>query len=100
MVPSVDPLPFKVFLGYKKYPTYTDFVAMAEMPLQGASIGKHSFLQQNFPELNFWWLTRISLPGNYRGEVHLDTATKRFQRMYRGALPCSQAGSWCRNKVH
>ncbi|XP_056899463.1 polycystic kidney disease protein 1-like 2 [Takifugu flavidus] len=38
MVPSVDPLPFKVFLGYKSYPTDTDFVAMTEMPLKGANL--------------------------------------------------------------
>lgn len=44
MVPSVDPLPFKVFLGYERYPTDTDFVAMAEMPLQGATLGEPSLL--------------------------------------------------------
>lgn len=48
MVPSVDPLPFKVFLGYKRYPTYTDFVAMAEMPLQGANLGEQSVFYKTF----------------------------------------------------
>lgn len=42
MVPSVDPLPFKVVLGYKGYPTDTDFVAMTEMPLEGASLGEQT----------------------------------------------------------
>lgn len=58
MVPSVDPLPFKVFLGYKRYPTYTNFVAMAEMPLQGANLGEQSvFWQQNLLEVDVTWLT-------------------------------------------
>nr|XP_020470540.1 polycystic kidney disease protein 1-like 2 isoform X1 [Monopterus albus] len=34
MVPSKDPLPFKVFLGYMGYPTETNYVAMTEMPQQ------------------------------------------------------------------
>lgn len=42
MVPTVDPLPFKVFLGYKSYPTDTDFVAMTEMPLKGANLGEQA----------------------------------------------------------
>ncbi|XP_041858595.1 polycystic kidney disease protein 1-like 2 [Melanotaenia boesemani] len=37
MVPSVDPLPFKVFLGYMDYPTETNYVAMTQMPQQGAT---------------------------------------------------------------
>ncbi|KAM6934543.1 polycystin-1-like protein 2 [Xenentodon cancila] len=37
MVPSVDPLPFKLFLGYMEYPTEINHVAMTEMPLQGAT---------------------------------------------------------------
>ncbi|XP_061578916.1 polycystin-1-like protein 2 [Cololabis saira] len=37
MVPSVDPLPFKLFLGYMEYPTETNHVAMTEMPFQGAT---------------------------------------------------------------
>lgn len=40
MMPSVDPLPFKVLLGYKSYPTGTDFVAMTEMPLKGENLGE------------------------------------------------------------
>ncbi|KAM4731296.1 polycystin-1-like protein 2 [Anableps anableps] len=37
MVPSVDPLPFKLFLGYMDYPTDTNYVAMTEMPLPGTT---------------------------------------------------------------
>uniref|UniRef100_UPI0037E779AE polycystin-1-like protein 2 n=1 Tax=Semicossyphus pulcher TaxID=241346 RepID=UPI0037E779AE len=37
MVPSKDPLPFKVFLGYMDYPTDTNHVAMTEMPHQGTT---------------------------------------------------------------
>lgn len=67
MVPSVDPLPFKVVLGYKGYPTDTDFVAMTEMPLQGASLG-----EQTKP---CWTQCYVTNPVIYRGEVHLDAAT-------------------------
>ncbi|XP_037646091.1 polycystic kidney disease protein 1-like 2 [Sebastes umbrosus] len=35
MVPTDDPLPFKLFLGYMDYPTETNNVAMTEMPHQG-----------------------------------------------------------------
>ncbi|XP_076603671.1 polycystin-1-like protein 2 [Chaetodon auriga] len=37
MVPSNDPLPFKLFLGYMDYPTDTNYVAMTEMPHQGTT---------------------------------------------------------------
>ncbi|KAM6955775.1 polycystin-1-like protein 2 [Lycodopsis pacificus] len=37
MVPSSDPLPFKLFLGHMDYPTETNNVAMTEMPHQGAT---------------------------------------------------------------
>ncbi|XP_054909087.1 polycystic kidney disease protein 1-like 2 [Poeciliopsis prolifica] len=37
MVPSVDPLPFKLFLGNTDYPTDTNYVAMTEMPLPGTT---------------------------------------------------------------
>ncbi|XP_015245063.1 PREDICTED: polycystic kidney disease protein 1-like 2 [Cyprinodon variegatus] len=37
MVPSEDPLPFKLFLGYMDYPTDTNYVAMTEMPLPGTT---------------------------------------------------------------
>ncbi|XP_075335044.1 polycystin-1-like protein 2 [Odontesthes bonariensis] len=37
MVPSMDPLPFKVFLGYMDYPTEENYVAMMQMPLQGST---------------------------------------------------------------
>ena len=39
MVPSMDPLPFKVFLGYMDYPTEANYVAMTQMPLQGSTQG-------------------------------------------------------------
>lgn len=39
MVPSSDPLPFKLFLGYMDYPTDTNFIAMTEMPHQGTTQG-------------------------------------------------------------
>ncbi|XP_045910422.1 polycystic kidney disease protein 1-like 2 [Micropterus dolomieu] len=37
MVPSVDPLPFKLFLGYMNYPTETNYAAMTDMPQQGTT---------------------------------------------------------------
>ncbi|XP_054471700.1 polycystic kidney disease protein 1-like 2 [Anoplopoma fimbria] len=37
MVPSNDPLPFKLFLGHNDYPTERNNVAMTEMPHQGAT---------------------------------------------------------------
>ncbi|XP_049449240.1 polycystic kidney disease protein 1-like 2 [Epinephelus fuscoguttatus] len=45
MVPSNDPLPFKLLLGYMAYPTETNYVAMTEMPHQGAA-----------PEERYTWL--------------------------------------------
>nr|XP_033472921.1 polycystic kidney disease protein 1-like 2 [Epinephelus lanceolatus] len=45
MVPSNDPLPFKLLLGYMAYPTETNYVAMTEMPHQGAT-----------PEERYTWL--------------------------------------------
>lgn len=39
MVPSEDPLPFKLLLGYMSYPTDTSLVAGTEMPLTGATLG-------------------------------------------------------------
>ncbi|KAM9851174.1 polycystin-1-like protein 2 [Aulostomus maculatus] len=37
MVPSEDPLPLKLFLGYMDYPTETNYVTMTEMPHQGTT---------------------------------------------------------------
>ncbi|KAM9346888.1 polycystin-1-like protein 2 [Symphorus nematophorus] len=37
MVPSSDPLPFKLFLGYLEYPTDKNYVAMTQMPHQGTT---------------------------------------------------------------
>ncbi|CAK6964402.1 polycystic kidney disease protein 1-like 2 [Scomber scombrus] len=37
MVPSEDPLPFKLFLGHINYPTETNYVAMTEMPHRGTT---------------------------------------------------------------
>ncbi|KAE8299520.1 Polycystic kidney disease protein 1-like 2 PC1-like 2 protein Polycystin-1L2 Precursor [Larimichthys crocea] len=34
MMPSKDPLPFKLFLGYMDYPTDTNYIVMTEMPHQ------------------------------------------------------------------
>ncbi|KAL7385772.1 hypothetical protein ABVT39_028164 [Epinephelus coioides] len=45
MVPSNDPLPFKLLLGYMAYPTETNYVAMTEMPHKGAT-----------PEERYTWL--------------------------------------------
>lgn len=42
MVPSVDPLNFKLYLGYLDYPTDTNFVAMTKMPLEGTTEGDES----------------------------------------------------------
>ncbi|XP_043987289.1 polycystic kidney disease protein 1-like 2 [Gambusia affinis] len=54
MVPSVDPLPFKLFLGYMDYPTDTKYVAMTEMPLPGTT-------QE---ERYTWLLNPTNLKGN------------------------------------
>ncbi|XP_027877842.1 polycystic kidney disease protein 1-like 2 [Xiphophorus couchianus] len=54
MVPSVDPLPFKLFLGYMNYPTDTNYVAMTEMPLPGTT-------QE---ERYTWLLNPTNLKGN------------------------------------
>lgn len=43
MLPSVDPLHFKLYLGYMDYPTDSSYVAMTEMPLEGAAAGDESF---------------------------------------------------------
>ncbi|XP_044072039.1 polycystic kidney disease protein 1-like 2 [Siniperca chuatsi] len=37
MVPSNDPLPFKLFLGHMNYPTETNYIAMTEMPHLGTT---------------------------------------------------------------
>ncbi|XP_047457946.1 polycystic kidney disease protein 1-like 2 [Mugil cephalus] len=37
MLPSKDPLPFKLFLGYMDYPSETHYAAMTEMPQQGTT---------------------------------------------------------------
>ncbi|KAK2906286.1 hypothetical protein Q8A73_010229 [Channa argus] len=54
MVPSKDPLPFKVFLGYKVYPTETSYVAMTEMPYKGKTL----------EERYSWLLDPKTLKGN------------------------------------
>ncbi|XP_022597025.1 polycystic kidney disease protein 1-like 2 [Seriola dumerili] len=54
MVPSKDPLPLKLFLGYMGYPTETNYVAMTEMPHQGTT-------QE---ERYTWLLDHKSLKGN------------------------------------
>ncbi|XP_037542039.1 polycystic kidney disease protein 1-like 2 [Nematolebias whitei] len=54
MVPSVDPLPFKLFLGYKSYPTETNYVAMTEMPQKGTTL----------EERYTWILNPTNLKGN------------------------------------
>lgn len=43
MVPSIDPLRFKVYLGYRDYPSDSSYVAMTEMPLEGVAAGDESF---------------------------------------------------------
>ncbi|XP_041663058.1 polycystic kidney disease protein 1-like 2 [Cheilinus undulatus] len=60
MVPSKDPLPFKVLLGFKDYPTETNHVAMTEMPQQGATL----------EEKYTWLLDPDTLKGN-TGEHYL-----------------------------
>lgn len=42
MVPSVEPLHLKVYLGYMDYPTDSSYVAMTEMPLKGTATGEES----------------------------------------------------------
>ncbi|KAF6734272.1 Polycystic kidney disease protein 1-like 2 [Oryzias melastigma] len=37
MEPSLDPLPFQLYLGFTDYPTETNYVAMTQMPLQGTT---------------------------------------------------------------
>ncbi|KAI3355885.1 hypothetical protein L3Q82_004435 [Scortum barcoo] len=60
MVPSKDPLPFKLYLGYMEYPTETNHVAMTEMPHQGTT-------QE---ERYTWLLDPTKLKGN-TGEHYL-----------------------------
>ncbi|XP_029968171.1 polycystic kidney disease protein 1-like 2 [Salarias fasciatus] len=60
MIPSEEPLPFKVFLGYLEYPTVTNYVAMVEMPQPGATT----------EERYTWLLDPVTLKGNV-GEHHL-----------------------------
>lgn len=47
MVPSDDPLPFKLFLGYMEYPTDENFVAMTEMPQKETTQGDESLCFQH-----------------------------------------------------
>ncbi|KAF7216061.1 polycystic kidney disease protein 1-like 2 [Nothobranchius furzeri] len=54
MVPSMDPLPFKLLLGYRNYPTDSNYIAMTQMPLQGST-------QE---ERYTWILDGASLKGN------------------------------------
>ncbi|KAK2839552.1 hypothetical protein Q5P01_013292 [Channa striata] len=54
MVPSKDPLPFKVLLGYEVYPTETSYVAMTEMPHKGTTL----------EERYTWLLDPETLKGN------------------------------------
>ncbi|XP_034549878.1 polycystic kidney disease protein 1-like 2 [Notolabrus celidotus] len=54
MIPSTDPLTFKVFLGYKDYPNETHHVAMTEMPQQGTTL----------EERYTWLLDPETLKGN------------------------------------
>nr|XP_040057277.1 polycystic kidney disease protein 1-like 2 isoform X1 [Gasterosteus aculeatus aculeatus] len=60
MVPSYDPLPLKLFLGYMDYPTKTNHVAMTEMPHQG----------ETQEERYTWLLDAKDLKGN-RGKHYL-----------------------------
>lgn len=43
MMPSVEPLNLKVYLGYMDYPTDSSYIAMTEMPLEGVAKGDESF---------------------------------------------------------
>ncbi|XP_051815403.1 polycystic kidney disease protein 1-like 2 [Acanthochromis polyacanthus] len=54
MVPSIEPLPFKVFLGYMEYPTEANHVAMTQMPQEGTTK----------EERYTWLLSPESLKGN------------------------------------
>uniref|UniRef100_A0A3Q3GKD7 Polycystic kidney disease 1 like 2a n=1 Tax=Labrus bergylta TaxID=56723 RepID=A0A3Q3GKD7_9LABR len=61
MVPSKDPLPFKVLLGYKDYPTETNHVAMTEIV---------PFCVRSTEEKYTWLLDPVTLKGN-TGEHYL-----------------------------
>lgn len=75
MVPSVEPLHLKVYLGYMDYPTDSSYVAMTEMPLEGVATGDESF--RSF----FWssWVVNsiavIVAVSPYRGQVHVAAKT-------------------------
>ncbi|XP_062420899.1 polycystin-1-like protein 2 [Pungitius pungitius] len=60
MVPSNDPLPFKLYLGYMDYPTETNNVAMTEMPHQGET-----------QEERYTWLLDPRDFKRYRGKHYL-----------------------------
>lgn len=49
MEPSLDPLPFKLYLGFTDYPTETNYVAMTQMPLQGTTEGNEYGFSQMGP---------------------------------------------------
>ncbi|XP_034041945.1 polycystic kidney disease protein 1-like 2 [Thalassophryne amazonica] len=54
LVPSEDPLTFKVFLGHEDYPTDTNHIAMTQMPQQGST-----------PDERYTWLVDANtLKGN------------------------------------
>lgn len=63
MVPSDDPLPFKVFLGYMVYPTETNHIAMTEMPHRGKTQGNKSLCL--VVEIDFFFLTLMSFKLEY-----------------------------------
>lgn len=83
MVPSNDPLPFKLFLGYMDYPTDTNFVAMTEMPHQGTTQGDKSLclghvlflMLKPFKEIFDALLEYLCGCVFYRGKIHLGTRT-------------------------
>ncbi|XP_008278370.1 polycystic kidney disease protein 1-like 2 [Stegastes partitus] len=55
MVPSTEPLPFKVFLGYMDFPTEANHIAMTQMPKEG-----------NTKEERYTWLLS---PGSLKGNT-------------------------------
>lgn len=97
MVPSEDPLPFKLYLGYMNYPTETNYVGMTEMPQTGTTQGIF-FLSNTFHIKCFTDYMGISVCVCvwHRGAIHVDPQSCKFKRKNWNLLSCGEAycGSW------
>lgn len=73
MVPSVEPLHLKVYLGYMDYPTDSSYVAMTEMPLEGAATGDETSRSVKSTLVRLVLTSSTFVP--HRGQVHLAAET-------------------------